>query len=105
MGQILVRNLEDSVIERLKARALKTGKSLEQSVREILTEAVKPSRGEILAEMARIREAIRARHGFRLHRRHSRANLIVDASVAARWFVPARAWPAATALLSENNLF
>ena len=36
MGQILVRNLNDSVIERLKARALKADKLLEQSVREIL---------------------------------------------------------------------
>ena len=63
MGQILVRNLEDGVIERLKQRALKADKSLEQAVREILTEAAKPSREEILAEMDRIREAIRRRHG------------------------------------------
>ncbi len=63
MGQILVRNLEDGVIERLKARALKADKSLEQTVRDILTEAAKPSRGEAFAEMDRIREAIRTRHG------------------------------------------
>jgi hypothetical protein len=47
------------VIERLKARALKADKSLEQAVRDILTEAAKPSREEILAEMDRIRERIR----------------------------------------------
>jgi plasmid stability protein len=58
MGQILVRNLEDGVIERLKARALKADKSLEQAVRDILTEAAKPSREEILAEMDRIRAEI-----------------------------------------------
>jgi antitoxin FitA len=63
MGQILVRNLEDSVIERLKQRALKAEKSLEQTVRDILTEAARPSRPEILAEMDRIREGMRARHG------------------------------------------
>ncbi len=63
MGQILVRNLEDAVIERLKARALKTDKSLEQTVREILTEATKPNREEAWAEANRIREAIRRRHG------------------------------------------
>ena len=56
MGQILVRNLDDSVIEQLKARALKADKSLEQTVRDILTEATKPSRAEILAEMDRLRE-------------------------------------------------
>ena len=37
MGQILVRNLEDTIIERLKARALKADKSLEQTVRDILS--------------------------------------------------------------------
>ncbi len=37
MGQILVRDLEDSVIERLKASTLKADKSLEQTVRDILT--------------------------------------------------------------------
>ncbi len=58
MGQILVRNLEDSIIERLKQRALKGGKSLEQTVREILTEAARPSRAELLAEMDRIRKEI-----------------------------------------------
>jgi antitoxin FitA len=58
MGQILVRNLEDAVIERLKARALKADKSLEQAVRDILTEAAKPGREEILAEMDRIRAEI-----------------------------------------------
>ncbi len=50
MGQILVRNLEDTVIERLKARALRADKSLEQTVRDILTEATKPSRAETCAE-------------------------------------------------------
>jgi antitoxin FitA len=63
MGQILVRNLDDSVIDRLKAKAIKSDKSLEQTVREILTEAAKPSREEAVAEVNRIRECIRARHG------------------------------------------
>ncbi len=56
MGQILVRNLEDSVIERLKVRALKAGKSLEQTARDILTEAAKPSKDEVWAEIDRLRE-------------------------------------------------
>jgi antitoxin FitA len=58
MGQILVRNLEDAVIERLKARALKADKSLEQTVRDILVEAAKPSKEEIWAEIDRIRAEI-----------------------------------------------
>lgn len=57
MGQILVRNLDDSVIEQLKARAIKADKSLEQSVRDILTGAAKPSKEEVWAEIDRLREA------------------------------------------------
>lgn len=55
MGQILVRTLDDGLIARLKARAAHDGKSLEQTAREALTEAVRPSRAEILAELDRIR--------------------------------------------------
>jgi plasmid stability protein len=55
MGQILVRNLDDAVIKRLKSRAAEKGKSLEQTVREIIAEAVGPSREEAWAEIDRIR--------------------------------------------------
>ncbi len=56
MGQILVRNLEDGVIERLKARARKADQSLEQTVRDILTEAASPSKDELWAEIDRLRK-------------------------------------------------
>lgn len=39
MGQVLVRNLDDRVIERLKRRAKSKGHSLEQELRELLTAA------------------------------------------------------------------
>jgi len=55
MGQILVRNLDDSLITQLKSRAARNGKSLEQTVREIIAEAVRPSREEAWAEIDRIR--------------------------------------------------
>lgn len=58
MGQLLVRNLDDQVIARLKERARRANQSLEQTVRAILAEAAKPSRQDILAEMDRIRERI-----------------------------------------------
>jgi plasmid stability protein len=58
MGQIIVRNLDDQVIARLKERARLTNQSLEHTVRNILFEAAKPSREEILAEMDRIRRRI-----------------------------------------------
>jgi antitoxin FitA len=39
MGQMLVRNLDDAVIEKLKRKALERGTSLEQVAREALTAA------------------------------------------------------------------
>lgn len=55
MGQLLVRNLDDSVIARLEARAERVGVSLEQTIREILTEAAQPSRAEVVEQIDRIR--------------------------------------------------
>ena len=39
MAQVLVRNLDDQVVERLRQRAKAEGKSLEQALRDLLTEA------------------------------------------------------------------
>lgn len=39
MGQILVRNLDPAVVERLKTRARRNGRSLQAEVAEILQEA------------------------------------------------------------------
>ncbi len=55
MGQVLVRNLDDAVVERLKRRAEARRISLEQLLREILAEAAGPSRRELVAEIDRIR--------------------------------------------------
>jgi plasmid stability protein len=55
MGQVVIRNIDDLVLKRLKARAAEQHKSLEQSLRELLTQAAKPSRAELLAEVERIR--------------------------------------------------
>jgi len=41
MAQIVVRNIEDSVKARLKRRAARHGRSMEEEVRAILREAVK----------------------------------------------------------------
>lgn len=56
MGQILVRNLDDAVIEKLKARARRENTSLEQTVRNLLTEATQPSRDDAIEQARRIRE-------------------------------------------------
>ena len=55
MGQILVRNLDDAVIEQLKARAASDSASLEQTVRDILTQATRPSRTELVAKIDELR--------------------------------------------------
>ena len=55
MGQVVIRNLDDRVLQTLKERAAAQDKSLEQSLREILTEAARPSHEELLAEVDRIR--------------------------------------------------
>jgi len=55
MAQVLVRNLPDEVVARLKARAARARHSLEQELRLILIDAAKPGREEILADMERIR--------------------------------------------------
>ncbi len=58
MGQILVRNLDDGVIARLKKRAELENTSLEQSLRQILTEAAKPLPAEVAEEIDALRRAI-----------------------------------------------
>jgi plasmid stability protein len=55
MGQVIVRNLEDDVIEQHRARAKARGVSLEQELREVLRRAARPSKEELLAEMDRCR--------------------------------------------------
>ena len=57
MGQILIRNLDDRVIRRLKQRASEQKLSLEEAVRRILAEAARPERPspeELIAELDRI---------------------------------------------------
>ena len=55
MAQVIVRNLDDGVVERLKERAVLHRHSLEQELRETLTEVSRPRRREVVAEAARIR--------------------------------------------------
>jgi plasmid stability protein len=58
VGQLIVRNLDDEVIERLKAKAKRDKTSLEQTVRDALTGVVRPSRDEIVEAARQIRESI-----------------------------------------------
>jgi len=55
MGQVIVRKLDDAVIAAHKQRARARGVSLEQQLRDVLAEAARPSREEIIADLRRIR--------------------------------------------------
>jgi plasmid stability protein len=55
MAQILVRNLDDAVVESLKLSARRRGASLEQEVRRILAEAVSVTRADISRHAAALR--------------------------------------------------
>jgi len=55
MAQVVIRNLDDEVLARLKRRAAERKVSLEQSLREILAAAAKPDREEQIAILRKIR--------------------------------------------------
>ena len=54
MGQLVVRNVDDAALARLKHRAKQAGISLEELIRQLLRDASRPSRDELLAQMDRI---------------------------------------------------
>lgn len=57
MAQVIVRHLDNDVVDALKQRAKRHKRSLEQELRDILMSAAKPTRSEAL-ELA---DAVRAR--------------------------------------------
>lgn len=63
MANILVRNVDDGALARLKKKAKAAGTSLNEIARQALLVAAKPSKEEAWAEVDRIRAKIRARIG------------------------------------------
>ncbi len=55
MAQVIVRNLDDQVVAALKRKAKLHGCSLEQELREILSQAARPTPEERVVIAARIR--------------------------------------------------
>jgi plasmid stability protein len=55
MGQILVRNINDSALETLRTRALQKGSSLEAEVRQLIENEGAPDRAALVEEMRLIR--------------------------------------------------
>ncbi|MEO5340837.1 MAG: hypothetical protein H7837_10055 [Magnetococcus sp. MYC-9] len=50
MGELVIRNVESGIVERLQAKAAARCQSLEQMLGEILSEAVSPGREDLLSE-------------------------------------------------------
>jgi plasmid stability protein len=55
VAQVLVRNLDEGTVNALKARAATHGRSLEQELRLLLTEAAQPTRDDVVRAAATIR--------------------------------------------------
>lgn len=60
MGQVLIRNLDDEIVARLKQRAALAGVSLEQFLRDLLTGAAPLTADEKVAISRRLRAAFAA---------------------------------------------
>ena len=54
-AQVIVRGLERSVVETLRSRARRAGRSLEAELRGILIREARPDRSALLSEAGRIR--------------------------------------------------
>ena len=61
MAQVVIRNLEDAAVARLKARAARKGHSLEQELRDIVAAAARPDHEEFRAKAARFRARLASR--------------------------------------------
>lgn len=61
MAQVLVRNLDSKVVDRLKARARAHGRSLQTEVKTILEREARTSASDVLAFAARIRRELAGR--------------------------------------------
>ena len=110
MGQVIVRKLDDAVITAHKQRARARGVSLEQQLRDVLAEAARPSREELIADLRRIRAMTSARAPPRQYRPDPRGpgqpmKLVVDASVAIKWMIDEQDSELADRLLDEGHDF
>ena len=55
MGQVLIRNVDDTVLAALRERATVHGLSLEAELRDVLTRAAGHPRADLAAEFAAVR--------------------------------------------------
>lgn len=62
MGTLIVRNVDEELIERLKARASRNGRSMEAEHREVLRDVLAAERlGEVRQRLSSLRQATAGR--------------------------------------------
>jgi plasmid stability protein len=61
VAQVVIRNIDDDAIRRLKSRAARKGVSLERELRTILTEAARADRTEFGEQAAAFRRKLAGR--------------------------------------------
>ncbi|HYE93710.1 MAG TPA: hypothetical protein VEA38_21945 [Terriglobales bacterium] len=61
MAQVVIRNIDDGVIARLRARAQRKGVPLERELRDVLAAAVRTDRPEFRERLAAFRRTLDGR--------------------------------------------
>ena len=61
MGNITIRNIDDSLLQALEERASAAGRSLEDEARQILRQAAKPEDAGVWERMRTFRSSLRNR--------------------------------------------
>jgi plasmid stability protein len=55
MAQVIIRNLDDAVVRRLKSKAKAQGTSVEGMLRDVVTTLVRRDRSAMIEELQRVR--------------------------------------------------
>lgn len=63
MADVKVRKLDDWVVEAIKARARRAGRSLEEELRRVITDTALKAQHEFADRSAAWRKAMRRKHG------------------------------------------
>src|SRR6266404_5666664 len=94
MAQIVIRNIDNAVVDALRRRAAASGTSMEEQARRALARAVGLDREAAARRLADVRRSIGRIEG----------PSVIDASVALKWVIEEDGSEAATALLVGDVL-
>ncbi len=64
MADVKIRKLDDWVVQSFRAQARRAGRSLEEELRQTLTEVARARRAALVDEINAFRESLRARYGM-----------------------------------------